>query len=123
MKSIKSMANKDGDDVVIDRPSRVKETKTANKIKKPKMQSIWFYNDETTPLPFVVELITEVFGMSHQKAFNIVVSVHNREEEKFLVFKAGEPVVKEKAERLRVIIEKESQDLTFSVEDEPDDED
>jgi ATP-dependent Clp protease adaptor protein ClpS len=43
---------------------------------KPQKYEVLFHNDDFTPMEFVVAVLKEVFGHSHQKAFKIMMDVH-----------------------------------------------
>ena len=46
-------------------------------ISKPKKYSVILYNDESTPMEFVVELLVAVFHHSEEGARDITMKVHN----------------------------------------------
>jgi len=46
-------------------------------IKKPSRYQVILYNDDKTPMEFVIELLKNIFGHSKESADNITSSVHN----------------------------------------------
>ena len=46
-------------------------------ISKPKKYSVIMFNDDSTPMEFVIELLVNVFTHSEQAAQDITVKVHN----------------------------------------------
>jgi ATP-dependent Clp protease adaptor protein ClpS len=53
-------------------------TKTVEKtgLKKPQMYRVLFYNDDFTPMDFVVEVLETVFNKSRSEAYSLMMSVH-----------------------------------------------
>ena len=45
-------------------------------IKKPNRYQVILYNDDKTPMEFVIELLKNVFTKTHEQAENITMSVH-----------------------------------------------
>jgi len=60
----------DRDTTVITRP----ETRT--KAKRPSMYKVIILNDDFTPMEFVVHVLERVFHLNHEKAFEIMLTVH-----------------------------------------------
>lgn len=66
-------AGEDDDDrntSVITRP------KTVTKAKRPSMYKVLILNDDFTPMEFVVHVLERVFHLNHEKAFEIMLTVH-----------------------------------------------
>lgn len=47
------------------------------KLKQPPMYKVILYNDDYTPMEFVVVVLENFFGMNHEKAVKIMFQVHN----------------------------------------------
>ncbi len=47
-------------------------------IKRPPMYKVVLLNDDFTPMEFVVEVLRVFFGMSHDRATQIMLNVHTR---------------------------------------------
>lgn len=68
---LRSMAQDDDRDIsVITRP------KTRTKAKRPSMYKVIILNDDFTPMEFVVHVLERVFHLNHEKAFEIMLTVH-----------------------------------------------
>ena len=52
----------------------VAETKP--QLKKPPLYKVILLNDDFTPMDFVVEILTEFFNMSYEKATQVMLQVH-----------------------------------------------
>lgn len=48
------------------------------KLQRPRMYKVVLHNDDYTPMEFVVLLLEQVFGMSREKATQIMLHVHTR---------------------------------------------
>jgi len=48
------------------------------KLKRPPMYKVVLLNDDFTPMEFVVEVLERFFGMSREKAVQIMLHVHTR---------------------------------------------
>jgi ATP-dependent Clp protease adaptor protein ClpS len=48
------------------------------KLKRPEMYKVVLHNDDYTPMEFVVEVLEQFFGMSRDKATQIMLHVHTR---------------------------------------------
>ena len=48
------------------------------KVKPPRMYQVVLYNDDYTPMEFVVMLLEQLFGMSREKATQVMLHVHTR---------------------------------------------
>jgi len=69
--SLRSMAQDDDRDTsVITRPA------TKTKAKRPSMYKVLIINDDFTPMEFVVHVLERVFHLNHEKAFEIMLTVH-----------------------------------------------
>jgi len=62
--------NDEGDTAVV--------TKTRTKTKRPPMYKVLLLNDDYTPMEFVVYVLERFFGISHQQAVDIMLTVHNK---------------------------------------------
>jgi ATP-dependent Clp protease adaptor protein ClpS len=47
-------------------------------LKKPPMYKVILLNDDFTPMDFVVEILTEFFHMSQEKATQVMLQVHTK---------------------------------------------
>lgn len=45
-------------------------------LKKPPLYKVLLLNDDFTPMDFVVEILTEFFNMSYEKATQVMLQVH-----------------------------------------------
>ena len=52
--------------------------KTRAKTKRPSMYKVLMLNDDYTPMEFVIYVLQRFFGMSHDKATQIMLHVHQR---------------------------------------------
>lgn len=48
------------------------------KVKRPPLYKVLLLNDDYTPMEFVVQVLQQFFGMSHEKATQIMLHVHTR---------------------------------------------
>lgn len=53
-------------------------TKTRSKTKRPPLYKVMLLNDDFTPMEFVVYVLERFFGISHQQAVDIMLTVHNK---------------------------------------------
>lgn len=53
------------------------EEKTVVRISPPRMWKVLLMNDNQTPMEFVVELLTQLFGHSEAAAKDITLEIHN----------------------------------------------
>ena len=51
--------------------------KNKQEFKRPKKYKVILYNDDYTPMEYVVLLLIQEFHMSEKKAFSIMMSIHN----------------------------------------------
>ena len=73
------MSDKDFDAVtVVVIPSLEVGVKEKPKLKKPRMYKVIILNDDYTPMEFVVYAIQKVFGYEHERATQIMLSVHTK---------------------------------------------
>jgi ATP-dependent Clp protease adaptor protein ClpS len=54
------------------------ENKNKDQIKKPKKWQVVLYNDDYTPMDFVVEILINVFRHDMISAYEIMMQVHNK---------------------------------------------
>ncbi len=52
--------------------------KTKPKTKRPSLYKVLMLNDDYTPMEFVVYVLQRFFNMSHDRAFEIMLTVHNK---------------------------------------------
>jgi ATP-dependent Clp protease adaptor protein ClpS len=57
-------------DVVLDEKIKVR-------IDEPKMHKVIFLNDDTTPMEFVVNILTNIFKHTEETATEIMLKIHN----------------------------------------------
>lgn len=87
---------------------------------------IYYINNETTLINFVVDSLIEIFDYSHQEAIKLLMgdnllawfeplSSHFSTPEKFLVFKASNDIVNEKAKKLQDFINSHNEKLEFII--------
>ena len=48
------------------------------KLKRPPMYKVLLLNDDFTPMDFVVTILQQIFGMTQEKATQIMLHVHTR---------------------------------------------
>ena len=53
-------------------------TKTKTKTQKPPLYKVLLLNDDYTPMEFVVHVLERFFGVSHQQAVEIMLTVHKK---------------------------------------------
>lgn len=51
-------------------------SKTKNQVKEPKQYKVVMYNDDFTPMDFVVDILKTIFKKEHQEAVEIMMQVH-----------------------------------------------
>ena len=51
-------------------------TKTKSQLKEPKKYKVVMYNDDFTPMDFVVDILKLIFKKEHQEAVDIMMQVH-----------------------------------------------
>lgn len=52
------------------------DEKIKQKIKEPKRWKVIFLNDDTTPMDFVIELLTTIFKHSQETAKELTIQIH-----------------------------------------------
>lgn len=63
-------------DPLIDGDAAVQESKP--RLKRPPLFKVILLNDDFTPMEFVVEVLKSFFGMSEEKATQVMLHVHTR---------------------------------------------
>lgn len=111
------------DPTTLEKPDTKIDLKLNKEKVKPPKKGIYYLNDETTRVEFVIESLVEVFGFSLQSAHKKVFEVHNLHLKEFMVFKAAAPVVKNKTDQLDQMINEYNETLTYEVRNETDEED
>ena len=53
-------------------------TKTRTKTQRPPLYKVLLLNDDYTPMEFVVHVLERFFGISHQQAVDIMLTVHRK---------------------------------------------
>jgi ATP-dependent Clp protease adaptor protein ClpS len=53
-------------------------TKTRSKTQRPPLYKVLLLNDDYTPMEFVVHVLERFFGLTHQQAFEIMLTVHKK---------------------------------------------
>lgn len=53
-------------------------TKTRTVTKRPPLYKVLLLNDDYTPMEFVVYILERFFGITHQQAVDIMMTVHNK---------------------------------------------
>jgi len=53
-------------------------TKTRAKTQRPPLYKVLLLNDDYTPMEFVVHVLERFFGISHQQAVEIMLTVHRK---------------------------------------------
>ena len=51
-------------------------TRVKFKVKEPRMYQVVMYNDDFTPMDFVVEILIEIFDKTEEEAFRLMYAVH-----------------------------------------------
>lgn len=59
-------------------PSTVVLTETKPKTKRPPLYKVLLLNDDYTPMEFVVHVLERFFGMNHQRAIELMLTVHRK---------------------------------------------
>ena len=71
------MANKD-DDINNDLSDTSLLVKKRSKLKKPPLYKVLLLNDDFTPMEFVVHVLEKFFAIGHEKAVQIMLTVHKK---------------------------------------------
>ncbi len=58
-------------------PIESQDTAVLEKPKEPAMYKVILFNDDVTPMHFVVYLLVKIFRMSEKKAMNVMLKIHN----------------------------------------------
>jgi ATP-dependent Clp protease adaptor protein ClpS len=53
-------------------------TKTRTRTQRPPLYKVLLLNDDYTPMEFVVHVLERFFGISHQQAVEIMLTVHRK---------------------------------------------
>ncbi|MEM9047764.1 MAG: ATP-dependent Clp protease adapter ClpS [Pseudomonadota bacterium] len=53
-------------------------TKTKPKTQRPPLYKVLLLNDDYTPMEFVVHVLERFFGMDHQRAIELMLTVHRK---------------------------------------------
>lgn len=53
-------------------------TKTRTRVQRPPLYKVMLLNDDYTPMEFVVLVLERFFGISHQAAVDIMLTVHQK---------------------------------------------
>jgi len=53
-------------------------TKTKSKTKRPPLYKVLLLNDDYTPMEFVVHILERFFGITHQQAVDVMLTVHRK---------------------------------------------
>ena len=48
------------------------------KLKRPPLYKVFLLNDDFTPMDFVIEILMDFFGMSEQKATQVMLQIHTQ---------------------------------------------
>ena len=59
-------------------PDTAVVVKAKPKTQRPSMYKVLLLNDDYTPMEFVVHVLERFFGMGHERAVQIMMTVHNR---------------------------------------------
>ena len=74
---VNGMANKD-DDINNDFSDTSVLVKKRSKLKKPPLYKVLLLNDDFTPMDFVVHVLEKFFAIGHEKAVQIMLTVHKK---------------------------------------------
>ena len=77
IKTEHGMANKD-DDINNDFSDTSVLVKKRSKLKKPPLYKVLLLNDDFTPMEFVVHVLEKFFAIGHEKAVQIMLTVHKK---------------------------------------------
>ena len=73
----KNMASKD-DDINDDLSDTSVIVKKRSKLKKPPLYKVLLLNDDFTPMEFVVHVLERFFSIGHERAVQIMLTVHEK---------------------------------------------
>jgi ATP-dependent Clp protease adaptor protein ClpS len=63
--------------MTIETPTIEKKKSTTRKLKEPKKYKVIVYNDNYTPMDFVIALLVQVFKQDTSSAINLTMAIHN----------------------------------------------
>ncbi|MGL5614798.1 MAG: ATP-dependent Clp protease adaptor ClpS [Sarcina sp.] len=89
--------------------------RTNVKVKEPKRYKVVMYNDDFTPMDFVVEILTMIFRKSEEEAFQIMMAVHKAG--KAIVGNYSYDIAKTKTEQSVTIAREEGYPFKVKVEE------
>lgn len=58
-------------------PNTVTKEKQTTALKEPGMYKVVFYNDDVTPMDFVVQILVELYRHNQERANSIMHQIHN----------------------------------------------
>ena len=76
LENLQLRLSKDGDESLPLDDGDVSVAEAKPKLKRPSMYKVIMLNDDYTPMDFVVEVLVKFFGMSQEKATQIMMTVH-----------------------------------------------
>ena len=50
----------------------------STRLRPPKRYKVIMYNDDFTPMEFVVSVLEQIFGKSHEEAVSLMMGIHKR---------------------------------------------
>lgn len=56
------------------------DSKTGNQVREPKLYKVVMYNDDFTPMDFVVNILEMIFKKEHEEAVAIMMQVHKSDQ-------------------------------------------
>ena len=74
--NIQLTLNQDGDQKPGDLDGNLAVLESKPKLKRPPMYKVMLFNDDYTPMDFVVEILEKFFGMNREKATHVMLTVH-----------------------------------------------
>ncbi len=74
----RAAADTDGDDPSDTHGDSLVAVATKPKSKRPSMYKVLMLNDDYTPMEFVVHVLERFFGIRHEQAVEIMLTVHRR---------------------------------------------
>ena len=63
--------------MIMTQAETVTKTKQTSALKEPGMYKVVFYNDNVTPMDFVVQILVELFRHNVERANSIMQQIHN----------------------------------------------
>ncbi len=58
-------------------PSELQDTAVLEKTKEPAMYKVILFNDDVTPMDFVVHILVKIFSMNEKEAIDVMLKIHN----------------------------------------------